>query len=158
MRFQLIDKLLEASADRVVAAKNVSLAEEYLQDHFPSFPVLPGVLMLEAATQASAWAAYLRHGFTGDDAYDGPTVAMLKSARNVRYGHFVAPGKTLVVTAEATGDTYKVTGTVDDKTAFTGKISLSLLTPQDAEVNRQLVQTLRDRWQVLKPVDVAAAV
>ena len=38
-----------------MAVKNLSLAEEYLGDHFPGFPVMPGVLMLEALTQAGAW-------------------------------------------------------------------------------------------------------
>ena len=37
--------------------KYVSLAEEYLADHFPTFPVLPGVMMLEAITQAAGVAA-----------------------------------------------------------------------------------------------------
>ena len=35
------------------AVKNVTMTEEYLADHFPEFPVLPGVFMLEAATQAA---------------------------------------------------------------------------------------------------------
>ncbi|MCL4209923.1 MAG: hypothetical protein KJZ68_04625, partial [Phycisphaerales bacterium] len=53
MKFVLIDHIVEQTADRIVAVKQVSLAEEYLQDHFPSFPVLPGVLMIEAMTQAA---------------------------------------------------------------------------------------------------------
>ena len=48
MRFSLIDAIIEQSPDRIVAVKQVSLAEEYLADHFPSFPVLPGVMMIEA--------------------------------------------------------------------------------------------------------------
>ena len=50
MKFNLIDKVESLSADKIVAVKYVSLAEEYLADHFPTFPVLPGVMMLEAAT------------------------------------------------------------------------------------------------------------
>jgi 3-hydroxymyristoyl/3-hydroxydecanoyl-(acyl carrier protein) dehydratase len=52
MRFTLIDTILERSADRIVAVKQVSMAEEYLADHFPSFPILPGVMMVEAMVQA----------------------------------------------------------------------------------------------------------
>ena len=55
MKFNLIDKIESISDDRIVASKQVSLAEEYLADHFPTFPVLPGVLMLEALTQAAGW-------------------------------------------------------------------------------------------------------
>ena len=56
MRFTLVDRILELQAGQeITAVKNLSLAEEYLADHFPLFPVLPGVLMLEAMTQAGAW-------------------------------------------------------------------------------------------------------
>ena len=56
MRFHLVDRVLELEpGERIVAIKNLSLAEEYLADHFPGFPVMPGVLMLEAMTQAAAW-------------------------------------------------------------------------------------------------------
>ena len=85
MKFNLIDSVLELTDTRIVATKHVSLAEEYLADHFPTFPVLPGVMMLEAATQAAGWLMHHRTGF-------GKSVAVLKEARNVKYGHFVAPG------------------------------------------------------------------
>ena len=50
MRFILIDKIVEIEAGRrIKAVKNVSLAEEYLADHFPTFPVLPGVLLVRAS-------------------------------------------------------------------------------------------------------------
>ncbi|MBQ6157806.1 MAG: hypothetical protein IJJ20_02205 [Thermoguttaceae bacterium] len=52
MHFSLIDKIdvLEPHK-RIVATKSLSLAEEYLQDHFPKFPVMPGVLMIEAMAE-----------------------------------------------------------------------------------------------------------
>ena len=77
VRFHLLDRVEEVSDTRIVATKAVSQAEEYLADHFPTFPVLPGVLMLEAATQAAAWLAFRRTRFA-------VSVAVLKSARNVR--------------------------------------------------------------------------
>ena len=52
MKFDLIDRVLEQSDDRIVALKHVTRAEEYLQDHFPTFPVLPGVMMVETMVQA----------------------------------------------------------------------------------------------------------
>ncbi|MFQ5805392.1 MAG: beta-hydroxyacyl-ACP dehydratase, partial [Phycisphaerae bacterium] len=56
MKFVLVDRISELETGRrIVAHKALSLAEEYLGDHFPTFPVLPGVLMLEAMVQASAW-------------------------------------------------------------------------------------------------------
>ena len=48
MRFNLIDKIVEVQAgSSLKAIKNLTLGEEYLADHFPTFPVMPGVLMLE---------------------------------------------------------------------------------------------------------------
>ncbi len=44
-----------SSRTTIEAIKNLTLAEEYLADHFRYFPVMPGVFMLEALTQTSAW-------------------------------------------------------------------------------------------------------
>ena len=53
MKFQLIDAVKELTTERIVAAKHVTIAEEYLADHFPGFPVLPGVMILETMVQAA---------------------------------------------------------------------------------------------------------
>ena len=56
MRFTLLDRVVAIEPGKsITALKAVSLSEEYLADHFPRFPVLPGVMMLEALTQAAAW-------------------------------------------------------------------------------------------------------
>src|ERR1700742_2330174 len=93
MKFNLLDKIEEITDSRIVAVKQVSLAEEYLADHFPTFPVLPGVMMLEALTQAAAWLLHRKHDFAC-------SIAVLKEAKNVKYGQFVAPGDALRVEVE----------------------------------------------------------
>src|SRR5512135_3254126 len=94
MRFVLIDRIVELqSGQSLVAVKNLSLAEEYLADHFPGFPVMPGVLMLEAMTQASAWLVRATEDFAH-------SMVVLQEARNATYGQFVQPGQTLEVSAE----------------------------------------------------------
>src|SRR5213080_1462349 len=105
VKFNLIDRIDQISDERIVAVKYVSLAEEYLADHFPSFPVLPGVMMLEALTQAAAWLMHRRTDFAC-------SMAVLKEARKVKYGRFVAPGGALKVEVELgkltdTGATFK---------------------------------------------------
>ncbi|MCA9304346.1 MAG: hypothetical protein KC996_09510 [Phycisphaerales bacterium] len=90
MHFTLIDRVLERSDDTIVAIKHISNAEEYLQDHFPSFPVLPGVMMLEAMTQAARALI--------DPENDSSTPWVLGTARALKYGSFVRPGSTIRIT------------------------------------------------------------
>ena len=89
MRFVLIDRIVEIQPGKsLVAVKNLSLAEEYLADHFPGFPVMPGVLMLEALTQAGAWLVRDMEDFAH-------SVVILKQAKTIKYGSFVEPGRQL---------------------------------------------------------------
>jgi 3-hydroxyacyl-[acyl-carrier-protein] dehydratase len=132
--------------------KQVSLAEEYLADHVPTFPVLPGVLMLEAATQAAGWLLHHRHDFAR-------SMAVLKEAKNVKYGHFVAPGDFLRVTAEAVrldeeGGLFKITGLVGDQTAIAGRIELAYFnlgqrSPDLARLDEPLSRHNRQRYEIL---------
>jgi 3-hydroxyacyl-[acyl-carrier-protein] dehydratase len=85
MKFQLIDTILEQSPERIVAIKQVSLAEEYLADHFPSFPVLPGVLMIEAMVQAA------RVMLPRDQRL------VLGEVKALKFGNMVRPGQRLEV-------------------------------------------------------------
>lgn len=90
MHFSLVDRILERSEDRIVTIKLVSNAEEYLRDHFPGFPVLPGVMMLEAMVQAGRALA------DPDDA--APLPLVLGGVKALKYGRFVKPGATIRVT------------------------------------------------------------
>jgi len=57
----LIDRIIELEpCVRITAVKTLTMTEEYLADHFPHFPVMPGVLMLEALTQAGLGCANQR--------------------------------------------------------------------------------------------------
>lgn len=95
MHFTLVDRVLESSPDRIVTLKNVSLAEEYLADHFPTFPVLPGVFMLEAMVQAARHLLDAREPST----LESPWV--LGRIRTVKYGRFVRPGDSMRIEIDA---------------------------------------------------------
>jgi 3-hydroxyacyl-[acyl-carrier-protein] dehydratase len=126
MHFALIDTVLEQSPDRVRAVKQVTLAEEYLQDHFPTFHVLPGVFMLEALVQAARKLL---------DAQGKPRM-VLGGVKAMRYGSFVRPGEALEVDVQfekALPDgtfAFKGTGTVrrqgggEPETAVSGRFTL----------------------------------
>jgi 3-hydroxyacyl-[acyl-carrier-protein] dehydratase len=159
VKFNLVDKIESLTDDRIVAVKYVSLAEEYLADHFPTFPVLPGVLMLEAATQSATWLMHRRNHFA-------KTIAVLKEARNVKYGNFVAPGNFLRVEVEfnkqtENGASFKVNATVADKQAFTARIELAYFNladkqPDLAHIDERLAEHNRYRWSLIAPHDSAA--
>lgn len=88
MHFNLVDSVLERSADRIVTIKQVSSAEEYLQDHFPGFPVLPGVMMIESMVHAA-------RTLLGDQGVQQRMV--LGGVRALKYGRFVRPGERMRV-------------------------------------------------------------
>lgn len=153
MRFHLIDRIDAIADDRIVASKQVSLAEEYLADHFPTFPVLPGVLMLEALTQAAAWLLHRRSGFAR-------SMAVLREARNVRYGRFVAPGETLRLEVEWSRDAadggglFKATGSVQGAQALSARLEIAYFClgdrrPELARLDGPLIDAHRRRWAVL---------
>ena len=86
MKFLLIDQVLSRTDTSLTAIKNVTAAEEYLGDHFPGFPELPGVFMLEALTQAA------RELLKGRGKH-----LVLGQVKALRYGSFVRPGEALKV-------------------------------------------------------------
>jgi 3-hydroxyacyl-[acyl-carrier-protein] dehydratase len=159
MKFHLIDKVEQITPQRIVAVKNVSLAEEYLADHFPTFPVLPGVLMLEALTQAAGWLMHVNSSFA-------KSVAVLKEARNLRYGNFVAPGNSLRLEVELlkttdTGATFKAAGTVDGEQALTGRLEIAYFNFADKEpgmgkYDELLTAHNKRRWNVLTALNAIA--
>src|SRR6195256_2494291 len=94
MRFHLVDRILGVEDNRVLrAAKNLTLGEEYLADHFPTFPVMPGVLMLQSLVEAGAWLLRITDDFQH-------SLIVLREAKNVKYGTFMAPGRRMVISVE----------------------------------------------------------
>ena len=123
MRFCLVDRIEHLEVGKQISAvKALSLAEEYLGDHFPGFPVMPGVLMLEAMTQTAAWLVRAGEDFAH-------SMVVLKEARGVKYGQFVEPGQTLHLTAEIVSQTdrettVKARGMVDGRVTVQGRLTL----------------------------------
>ncbi|MGA2619199.1 MAG: 3-hydroxyacyl-ACP dehydratase FabZ family protein [Thermoguttaceae bacterium] len=153
MRFTLIDRIVEFQPGvRITALKSLTMSEEYLGDHFPNFPVLPGVLMLEAMTQAGAWLIRLSEDFAH-------SMVVLRQAANVKYGQFVEPGQTLTVIAEILSQDERETkikaqGMVDGRTTVSGRLVLSRYNladrdPADADTDESLRQEMRDLLNVL---------
>ena len=95
MKYRQIDKITSLQPGKTLTAERTLRAdEEYLNDHFPRFPVMPGVMMLESLHQAAVWLVK-----SGDN-FQSPLV-LLREVRSVKFGDFLAPGETLQITAES---------------------------------------------------------
>jgi 3-hydroxyacyl-[acyl-carrier-protein] dehydratase len=108
MRFILLDKVTELIPEKKISTvKALSLAEEYLADHFPQYPVLPGVLMIEALVQSAAMLVHVSQNFAH-------SMVILQEARNVKYKSFVKPGNILQINLD-------VKNMNDDSSSFIGE-------------------------------------
>jgi 3-hydroxyacyl-[acyl-carrier-protein] dehydratase len=154
MRFHLIDRVDACEPGKSLrGSKFLALGEEYLADHFPHFPVMPGVLMLHALVEAGAWlwrqTTDYRHA-----------VIVLRGVRNVKYGTFMQPGRRMDVTVDLTkqeGDTTTFRGKGADDTgqstvsaAFTlHGYNVAARHPSGAAADTRIVADLKARWPVL---------
>jgi 3-hydroxyacyl-[acyl-carrier-protein] dehydratase len=145
MRFCLIDRITSLEAGKsLTSVKNLTLGEEYLADHFPGFPVMPGVLMIEALVQSGAWLMRHTENFTY-------STVLLKQARAVKFNNFVAPGNTLEVKVEiqkwdGAQCVLQGLGTVNGGTAVSAKLTLERFNL--AEKNPELASS--DEYEVRK--------
>src|ERR1700733_12061135 len=160
MRFVLIDRILELNTGKsMVGIKNLSLCEEYLADHFPGFPVMPGVLMLEALTQAGAWLIRDLEDFAH-------SVIVLKQAKTIKYGSFVEPGRQLqlrvdLVSHSETETTFKGSGVIDGQEMVKGRVTLTRFNLRDRNPSLHSTDTLitnhlRDLFATLRKGSVGA--
>jgi 3-hydroxyacyl-[acyl-carrier-protein] dehydratase len=153
MRFHLVDRIESLTVGKSIATiKALSLAEEYLADHFPAFPVLPGVLMLEAMVQSAAWLVRATQGFAR-------SIIVLNAARNVRYASFVVPGKVLRCQLEAVeigsdSAKFKGLGTVEGQQAVSGRLELACFNlaerdPKLAGADAAIIEQLKRQFRLI---------
>lgn len=165
MKFALIDRILELEEDRIVAVKSPTLSEDYMHDHFPSFPVMPGVLMLEAMYQAGAWLVRQADGFAH-------SVVLMKEAKNVKYSGLVKPGEQLRIEAKLLGSDQleskiKAECKIGDQTVASGRLVLERFNltdrnpqhgtpeqpgdPAQASTDQDICRQLREDFRLLAP-------
>lgn len=123
--FLLVDRIEELEINkRAVGIKNVTINEPYFQGHFPDFPVMPGVLIVEALAQVGAVAILSAEENRG-------RLAFFAGIDGVRFREQVRPGDTLRLEVEFTrikGSIGKGHGIayVGDKVACEGDLMFAL--------------------------------
>ncbi|MEL5849406.1 MAG: 3-hydroxyacyl-ACP dehydratase FabZ [Candidatus Igneacidithiobacillus chanchocoensis] len=96
--FLLVDRILEVEPNKNLRAiKNVTMNEPQFQGHFPDFPVMPGVLIIEALAQAAAILA-----FVSEDKYGENAAVYFAGIDKARFRKPVIPGDQLILSAEVT--------------------------------------------------------
>lgn len=153
MKFILVDRILVMEPPtRIVTCKALTLAEEYLADHFPAFPVMPGVLMLEAMVQSAAWLVRATQDFRH-------SMIVLEEAKNISYRSFVSPGRTLELSVEARSiedrfSEFQAQGRCGSEEMVKARLrlrhyNLSERSGEWAETDRRLVDEARRRFALL---------
>jgi 3-hydroxyacyl-[acyl-carrier-protein] dehydratase len=153
MRFILIDKVISFEVGRrLKAVKSVSLAEEYLGDHFPKFPVLPGVLMLQGLIESASWLVRNSEGFAH-------SMILLEQAKNVRYKSFLAPGAQIEYTVEAKAieenvSSFSGVGVSQGESIVEARFALRHFNLADndptlAAIDGAVVENMKNRWKLL---------
>ncbi len=126
MRFSQLDAITQLTrGERIRGTRTLRADEDYLRDHFPFFPVMPGVLMLEALFQASMWLVRCSSRF------EDPLI-MLSEVRNAKFADFVEPGQTLEIEAEivkweGSTVTLKASGSKAGTVACSARLLLEIL-------------------------------
>ncbi|MEX2425554.1 MAG: 3-hydroxyacyl-ACP dehydratase FabZ [Thermomicrobiaceae bacterium] len=133
--FLLVDKITEIEwGVRGVGIKNVTVNEPFFQGHFPDYPVMPGVLIVEALAQVGAVT------MLGTDEHRGK-LAFFAGINKVRFKRQVKPGDTLRLEIEVgkvrrSIGTGTGTATVDGEVAVQGELMFAIVDAEQLEASK----------------------
>ena len=132
MRFLLVDRILEWKAsESIVAIKNVTMSEDFLEFHFPRYPVMPGVMLLEAITQAAGWLVAASSDFE--------SWALLEHVRQSKFYGFALPGDQVRIEVAALPSedegvrAFRGVGQVEGKRRVVAEIEMRVVPMADVE-------------------------
>ena len=127
--FLLVDRVVEITDTTIKGYKNVTVNEEFFNGHFPEFPVMPGVLIIEALAQIAGIYAILK--MKEDGTFKEGQKTLFTGINNAKFATPVSPGDRLELESEYVKDKmgiwwFNVTAKVDGKKAASAEISAAL--------------------------------
>jgi 3-hydroxyacyl-[acyl-carrier-protein] dehydratase len=138
--FQLIDRITEINlADRKISAEAiVPTTSTIFEGHFPGYPLMPGVLLIESMAQTSGWLVVAVNHFE--------RMPFLAQVRDAKFRTFVEPGQRLTVSAtlDHDGSGYAMTDaniTHEGKPVCSASLTFRVLQFPNDEMNRQMRET-----------------
>lgn len=96
--FLFVDKVLRLEGSEIECVKHLAYNEPYFAGHFPGEPIVPGVLMIEMAAQASMLLSIALEGAEADNA--GPRIGYLVRTQDFRFYNPGRPGDSLRIHVE----------------------------------------------------------
>jgi 3-hydroxyacyl-[acyl-carrier-protein] dehydratase len=123
--FLLVDRVIELDPGKTIKAlKNVTMNEPFFQGHFPDFPVMPGVLIIEALAQTAALLTF-------SEEHDPEDVYYFAGIDGARFKRIVLPGDQLIMHArfergKAGIYKFQVKATVQDELAAEASITCAV--------------------------------
>jgi 3-hydroxymyristoyl/3-hydroxydecanoyl-(acyl carrier protein) dehydratase len=143
----MLDKIIEWKiGESAKGIKNVSLSEDFFDDHFPRHPIMPGVLIVEALAQLSG----LLLEATVERDYKKKVKALLSILEKVKFRNISRPGDTLVLNSEILSvhedsGRVKTIAKVDEKVIAEAEMIFILISFDDPELEEKR-QKLLDFW------------
>jgi 3-hydroxyacyl-[acyl-carrier-protein] dehydratase len=138
--FQLIDRVVDLNlSDRTISSEaTVPSAHSIFEGHFPGYPLMPGVLLIESMAQTSGWLVVAANRFA--------RMPFLAAVKEAKLRTFVLPGQTLQVTAKLVheGSGYAVTDAkikCEGKSICDATITLRVLDFPNADMARMMRDT-----------------
>ena len=135
--FQLIDRILDLNIDEktIQVEAQVPQHNTIFEGHFPGYPIMPGVLLIESMAQTSGWLLIALMKFE--------RMPFLAAVKEAKMRGFVAPGELLTIEAGIVheGSGYAITEAkvrVDGKLRCNATITFSLIPPPNPEFRRYM--------------------